>query len=215
MIRLGFDRIWVDLILRCISTTSFSVNINGDYIRNFSSSRGLRQGDPLSPYLFLFVAEGLSNLISRANIEGKLSGLRVSNSPSISHLLFADDSLIFCKADERELVVLKELLNLDENASGEYINFSKSAILFSQRVNQDRRVFLSRILGVNNVDSFGNYQGVPSVFSRSKAKDFSYVLDKVWKSVQGWKSSFFSLAGKEVLIKCVGQSYPYVCYEYF
>lgn len=58
------------------------------------------------------------------------------------------------------------------------------------------------------MEGFGKYLGVPSVFSRNKTKDFGYILDKMWKSVQGWKKSFFSLARKEVLIKSIGQVIP-------
>lgn len=191
MLKLGFDAHWVSLIMNCISCPNFSILINGEQRGNFVSSRGLRQGDPLSPYLSLIVAEGLSHLISKANSNGLLSSLSISGGPLISHLLFADDSLIFCKAEERELVNLKNLLHTYKLASGESINFTKSAILFSKRVNKDRGSFLSSILGVPLVEDFGKYLGVPSVFSRSKAKDFSYILEKIWNSVQGWKRSLF------------------------
>lgn len=72
----------------------------------------------------------------------------------------------------------------------------------------DRRLFLSNILGVNNVEDFGKYLGIPSVLSRNKSKDFSYVVDRIWRSIKGWKRSFFSIAGKEVLIKSIGQTIP-------
>lgn len=208
MLKLGFDVTWVNLIMNCISCPEFSINLNGIKKGSFHSSRGLRQGDPLSPYLFLLVAEGLSHLVTEANRNGNLSSLVCSNGPPISHLLFADDSLIFCKASELELVFLKNMLKSYELASGESINFSKSTILFSKRVVLDRRLFLSSILGVRNVDDFGNYLGVPSSFSRSKSKDLAYLLDRVWRSVQGWKGSLFSIAGKEILIKSVGQAIP-------
>lgn len=196
MLRLGFDARWVNLIMNCISFSSFSVLINGDQIGNFTSSRGLRQGDLLSPYLFLLVVEGLSHLLLDANSRGSLSGVSVSNGPIVSHLLFADDSLIFCKTNEPKLVVLKNLLKVYEVASGECINYSKSAILLSKKVNMDKRSFLSSILGVNKVEDFGKYLGIPSIFSKNIAKDLSFVLDKIWKATQGWKRLFF-LFGRE------------------
>lgn len=110
LLRLGFNSNWVELIMNCISSPCFSILINGERKGNFHSSRGLRQGDPLSPYLFILVAEGLSHLISKANSRGSLTGLTCSNGPMISHLLFADDSIIFCRAAEQELVSLKNLL---------------------------------------------------------------------------------------------------------
>lgn len=100
------------------------------------------------------------------------------------------------------------MLEIYENASGESINFAKSTILFSPKINEDRSAFLSDILGVKTVKDFGNYLGVPSVFTKNKSKDFSYVLKKIWKVVEGWKRSFFSVAGKEILIKSIGQAIP-------
>lgn len=154
------------------------------------------------------MAEGLSHLINKANNNGSLSGFVCPNGPTISHLLFTDDSVIFCKAEERELLNLKNILKIYEIASVESINYSKSAILFPPKLNIDRKVNLSSILGVNGVNNFGNYLGVPSMFSTNKSKDLSFILDKTWKVVQGWKNSFFSIAGRETLIKSVGQTIP-------
>lgn len=179
MLKFGFDVKWVNLIMKCISSPNFSIIINGEQKGSFHSSRGLRQGDPLSPYLFLLVAEGLSHLISEANRNENLTSLVCSNGPPISHLLFVDVSLIFCKACELELVFLKNMLKTYELASGESINFSKSAILFSKKVIKDRREYLSSILGVRNVNDFGKYLGVPPSFSRSKTKDLAYIIDRV------------------------------------
>lgn len=207
VLRLGFDNAWVELILRCISSTSFTILlINGEQKGNFGSNRGLRQGDPLSPYLFLLVAEGLSHLIVDANNNGNRTGMVCSNGPLISHLLFTNDSLIFCKANEQQLIFLKNLLKIYEEASGECVNFSKSAITFSKRVSGDKKDFLSNILGVKKVDDFGKYLGIPSMLTKNKTKNFGYVMDKIWKSLQGWKRSLFSIAGKEILITNVGQA---------
>lgn len=75
-------------------------------------------------------------------------------------------------------------------------------------MNKDMKDYLSSLLGVKKVDDFGKYLGVPSVFSNSKTKDLRYLVDKVWKTVQGWKRSLFSTTGKEILIKSVGQAIP-------
>lgn len=142
-------------------------------------------------------------------MQGSLKGIDFQKSgPNVSHLLFVDDSLIFCQADERNLVTLKRVLKLYEEASGESINFSKSAMIFSPNVHDDRGVFLSSILGVRKLNDLGHYMGLPLYFSRNKSSDLQFIVDKVWKVVQGWKNSFFSIAGKEVLIKSVGQALP-------
>jgi hypothetical protein len=93
--------------------------------------RGLRQGDPLSPYLFLLCAEGFSALLSQAEQEGRLQGVKVcQRAPSMSHLLFADDSLILFRAKGEDAQELQRILDLYEESSGQMINKEKSAIMF-------------------------------------------------------------------------------------
>ena len=108
--RMGFDSRWMIWIKWCISTTSFSVFINSSPTGFFPSSRGLRQGDPLSPYLFLIIMEALSCLINRV-VEGNyIFGSRIADGRGeelvISHLLYVDDTLLFYEADKHQLKFL-------------------------------------------------------------------------------------------------------------
>ena len=107
--RCGFSLSWQKWILSCISTARFSILINGSPEGFFEGSRGLHQGDPLSPLLFDIVMEGLSRLLDRAVLRGLVSGFSMGNSDQqlvISHLLFADDTLIFCDAEPHQLYSL-------------------------------------------------------------------------------------------------------------
>lgn len=98
----------------------------------FMPSRGLRQGDPLSPYLFVICAKGLLALLHDVERTGKLSGIRICQGvPVVSHLLFAGDSVLLLKAKHEEAQALREILDLYEVCSGQCINLEKSAIMFS------------------------------------------------------------------------------------
>lgn len=119
MLLLGFPQRFVQLIMNCVSAVSFSVLVNGKPSRIFYPTRGLRQGDPLSPYLFTICAEGLSALLAHAMAAHRLSGISICRgSPRLSHLFFADDSLLFASAKEDEAGVLRDILQQYEQASG-------------------------------------------------------------------------------------------------
>ena len=109
--RLGFHQKWVKLIMQCISTVTYSFLFNGSAQGMVLPQRGIRQGDPLSPYLFILCSEVLSGLCTKAQLAGRLTGIRVAKrSPKITHLLFADDTMFFCWSDERSCLELMSIL---------------------------------------------------------------------------------------------------------
>ena len=105
MLRMGFSQSWVSLISGCVRSVTYSILLNGQPHGFITPERGLRQGDPLSPYLFLLITEGLHALLAKAEMDGALRGVSIcAAGPKISHLLFADDSLVFCRATISECV---------------------------------------------------------------------------------------------------------------
>ena len=107
-------------MMQCISSVTYAVCVNGKPCGHIIPSRGLCQGDPLSPYLFLICEEGLYALIKKATADGLLEGVFVCRGgPYLSHLFFADDSLIFYKATIEECEALQKVLSMYEQASGQ------------------------------------------------------------------------------------------------
>ena len=135
MIKLGFSEVWVDRVMKCVSTPSFSVRINGKAYGNIMPSRGICQGDPLSLYLFLISAKGFTSLLAKAELDGRLHGMAdYRNAPCITNLLFADDSLIFCQANNDEVQVVSDTLQLYADAYSQCINLEKSSAYFNSNV---------------------------------------------------------------------------------
>ncbi|KAL5820560.1 hypothetical protein ACOSQ3_022442 [Xanthoceras sorbifolium] len=180
MLRLGFSQCWVDRIMRCVTSVSYSFMLNGSVVSSIIPSRGLRQGDPLSPYLFLICAEGLSALISDANVRGVFSGFRCSrNGHLITHLFFADDSMIFTKATSTECLNIQHIILTYLRASGQSVNFQKSSVCFSKHVPDLLIEELVQILGVQEVASHKRYLGLQRFISWDKRSVFQQIKDRI------------------------------------
>ena len=119
MKKLGFNEKWMTLMMLCVSTVSYSILINGaphGYIR---PPRGIRQGDPLSPFLFLLCMEVLHGLLTKSAARGDIHGFSLSRkSPPLTHLLFADNSLLFCRSNSEECQKILEILQVYVSSSG-------------------------------------------------------------------------------------------------
>lgn len=145
MLALGFPAMWCSLVMKCVTSVSFSVRVNGVLSPSFKPSRGIRQGDPISPYLFLLCSEGLTSLLKSRGPQFISKGIRVScRAPWISHLLFADDCLIFTQASERGADRINEILELYNRGSGQLVNKGKSAV-FGGEVLLTTTKFIGRV----------------------------------------------------------------------
>lgn len=193
--------------MKCVSSTSYQFMINGDLTHTVLPQRGLRQGDPLSPYLFLLCAEGLGAMIKRAYVNRSLHGVSIArNAPTITHLFFADDSVIITRATVSEAETILCLLKEYEVMSRQMINMEKSEVSFKKGLSHEDRERIRDKLSMCMVDHHERYFGLPTHFSRAKKLSFSSIRERISKKLKGWKERLMSRACKEILIKAVAQS---------
>ena len=199
---LGFHDQWVRTIMKCVTSVSYSIILTGSIWIFFEPSHGIRQGDPISPYLFLLCAEALTCCLKKEEANKRLQGVQITTTaPIISHLLFADDSLLLFKATSVCADVVSRVLTNYCAASGQLVNFSKSCIFFSKKCDMAIREDIKRKVGMTNESITDRYLGLPTDVGRAKEGKFKYLKDRVWKRVQGWMEKTLSVGGKEVLIK--------------
>ncbi|KAK4270818.1 hypothetical protein QN277_019587 [Acacia crassicarpa] len=205
----GFKADFIHLIISCVSSVSYNVIWNGTQTEFFFPRRGLRQGDPISPLLFVLCMEKLSHLICDEVSRGGWKPISVSNSGlQVSHLLFADDLLLFGVASENQALCMLNCLDCFSRASGGKVSCEKSSVFFSPRVpGQTRR----RILGLSNMkasNEIGRYLGFPLTRCRKPTDKFHYVIEWVRSKLSCWKASCLSIAGRITLAKSVLSSIP-------
>lgn len=195
--------------MACISSSSLSVLWNGDKSQAFTPTRGVRQGDPLSPYIFVLCMERLSQLITRECEVKRWKPLRLRRTgPPLSHLFFTDDLILFFEANIEQMRDIKGIMSSFCRVSGHRINLSKSKMFCSKNVHHSRAMELSRELGVGLTGDLGKYLGVPILNSRQQKSTYFPIVQKVQKRLSLWKSKFPSIAGWSVLIKSVLAAMP-------
>lgn len=137
-----------------------------------------------------------------------LEFLLLKRGPRLSHLFFADDSSLFCKANSVEWRRLMRLLEKYENASGQKLNKDKTSIFFSRNTSLDRRHEITQLLGIQPTHKYVKYLGLPTFVGKSWNRAFKSINDEVWNRLQNWKVKFLSQVGKEILLKVVIQAIP-------
>ena len=209
MYKLGFAHRWVSWIMTCIISVRYSVKFNGSLLNTFAQSRGLRQGDPLSPFLFLFVADGMSLLLEEKVAQGELSPVHVCRrAPGISHLLFADDTLLFFKANRLQARVIHGILGDYAAATGQLINPAKCSIMFGDVSPTEIKDDIRNILQIGSNAFEDRYLGFPTPEGRMNKGKFQPLHDKLWKRLIQWGEIYLSVGGKEFIIKAVIQAIP-------
>lgn len=209
MIKLGFCDRFIRLIMKCVSPVRFAVKVNGGLLPYFTPSRGLRQGDPWSPFLFLLCAEGFTSLMNHFGGNFIDRGIQVSvRSPWVNHLLFADDSLIFLNAQVQSANRLNELLRIYAECSGQAVNREKSSIYFSPNASQPVRDAMKHTLDIHIEAFTERYLGHLTAVGRITSGTFDHICERSRRKMQGWSKRNFICAGREVYLKSIVQAIP-------
>ena len=195
--------------MRCITSVKYKVLMNGEPRENIVPGRALRQEDLLSLFIFILCTKALVSLLNHAEIQGKITGMRVTRAcPSVSHLLFADDSIFFCKVEPRECEEVMKVVRIYDKASGKCINFDKSSLLFGKRINAATRQEIKYALVIHNDGGMRKYLGIPEDISGSKCKLFAFLKENLMHRVNGWTCRWLSKGGKDVMIKFILLALP-------
>ncbi|KAM6543635.1 hypothetical protein CsatB_008082 [Cannabis sativa] len=181
MLQMGFDQRWVNLIMTCVTSVWYSTFHNGHVMGPITPSRGIRQGDPLSTYLFIIYAEGFSALISR---------------------------YVFCQANNGVTGNVLSLLRKFESASGQQVNLGKSSVFFSPNVHDQLHNSICSILHMPEASENSFYLGLPNIIGRNKNVILGFLKNKVLNRINSWTGKLLSSAGKEILLKTVVQYLP-------
>ena len=189
-------------IKACITTPMFSISVNGELTGFFASKRGVRQGDPLSSFLFLIAMEAFSRSFSRAVLHPNFDFHSRCKQINLSHLCFVDDLFIFTKGNVDSVRITMDELAKFEAFSGMQVNKQKS-VVFLAAIDDSVRDAILDMTGFRLGSLPMKYLGVPLISSKLSHSDCQPLLDKIIARIQSWTSSSLSFAGRLQLISSV------------
>ncbi|XP_026416456.1 uncharacterized protein LOC113311876 [Papaver somniferum] len=202
LLRMGFGDWWRTWIKGCIENVPFSILVNGSSHDKFSSQRGLRQGDPLSSFLFLLVSEVLNIMFEKASALGLLGGFFVANNGTkVTHLQFAEDTLVFMDASVDQIQPLKHIFLVFQYASGLPTNFFKCRVFGVGEVSNINE--LAEVFGCTSESLPAIYLGMPLGDNSRSAVKWERIIELCKNRLANWKKRFLSKAGKLTLVKSV------------
>lgn len=213
--RLGFTEQWVHLVMTYVTTVTYSLLVYSSPCVYLTPSRGLRQRDLLSPYLFILCVQGFSSFLSQVERIERLQGVSICRgAPPITHLLFVDDCYLFARANVEKCRTINEALSWYEGVSGQQ-DLQKSIICFSKNVMTQAQMDLAAMLGVPCIEQYDKYLRLPIAVGKNKGASFVHLNERLGKKLLSWKRKLLSGAGKEIIIKTVAQAIPLysmICY---
>ncbi|GJR60403.1 RNA-directed DNA polymerase, eukaryota, reverse transcriptase zinc-binding domain protein [Tanacetum coccineum] len=203
----GFGQKWCSWINGCFETATGSVLVNGSPTSEFQFHRGLKQGDPISPFLFILIMETLHLSFKRVIEANLFKGISINASFSISHLFYADDVVFIGEWNSSNIKTVAKVLNCFYLASGLKINFHKSKLM-GVGVNSNEVESVANLVGCSTFSSPFKYLGVIVGDNMSRLKPWEDVISKVSNRLSNWKLKTLSIGGRLTLIKSVISSIP-------
>ncbi|KAL0437489.1 UNVERIFIED_CONTAM: Retrovirus-related Pol polyprotein from type-2 retrotransposable element R2DM [Sesamum radiatum] len=191
-------------IMKCVSTSSFSMVLNGSLHGFFPSKRGLKQGDPMSPALFLLCMEFFLRMIKRKTTNSEFNFHPKCEKLKITHLLFADDLMLFSCGDFLSIHILMECLQEFRDVSGLAVNTSKSSIFRVGIVDNELDVILARTEFTRREMPVW-YLGIPLGAQRLSVSDYSPLMDCIAYCISKWTTKSLSFSGRLELIRSIIQ----------
>lgn len=205
----GFSNYWVSLIYRFIANNWYTMIVNGVRHGFFKSERGLRQGDPLSPSLFILSAELLSQMLNRLQNNARHQGFYMSiHGPQINHLTFVDDTILFCNGSKRSIREVMDILKEYELISGQLINKNKSNFSMNDSTDANTLTRIQQLTGMRHQSFLITYLGCPLFAGKKKLSHFSGLINKITGRIRGWHTKLLSSGGRVVLIRHILLALP-------
>lgn len=205
----NFPEITINLIIWCVKAANLSILWNGEKLESFKRSRGLCQGDPLSSYLFVLCMERLALSIQQKLDSGLWHPIQVSRGgPKITHIFFADDVMLFCRANTSQINLAMDTVNNFCEASGLKVSIHKSKGMYSLGLTKQRKSHLANISPIKFVSNLGSYLGFPLIQGKASKKHYEFVVEKIQRRMTSWKGKLLNKTGKICLAKSVTSSIP-------
>ncbi|GKD75092.1 reverse transcriptase domain, reverse transcriptase zinc-binding domain protein [Tanacetum coccineum] len=208
MTMMGFESKWCGWVEACLKSSSVSILVNGSPLEEFGVEKGVRQGDPLAPFLFILAAKGLNVIMIEAVEKGIFRGVRVgSDQVMVSHLQYADDTIFFGEWNSENAKALMSILRCFEEVSGLRVNFNNSK-LYGLGVSDEELGSMASGMGCDIGEFSFTYLGLPIGENMSRVNAWKPVVDKFKNCLADWKAKTMSFGGRLTLVKSVLGSLP-------